>query len=188
MEEIKRIKFLLNELCTDLTVYTQIYGDEQSVSVLNEFNPLVFGRIQKACINNLFMGFSRLLDPAFSGRERNRNLTLNYIVEAYDLGSDEDVSEAMSLVKKLHDETNIRVFRNKLLGHSDLAAQLGNISVSTNVTPEKARELLAAMYNVINKIEFKLGHVEFCVHSTADMVLPREFDGYSFIDKLGKNV
>jgi hypothetical protein len=184
--EIKRVKYLLNELSTELTVYSQLYGSKYGVSILNDFNPMIFRQIQKSYINSLFMSFSRLLDPASQGS--NKNLTLEHLIKENNLKSDSDVQESIELVNKLYRQTKIKDYRNKLLGHSDLKAQLGDTLIETNITPESAKELLSAMYNVVNIIEFRLGKVDALVHSTADMVLPRDLDGFSFLDKLKRNV
>lgn len=69
-DEFKVIKDYFTNLCLDLTVYSDLFTEQQSINVMNEFNPLVFGRIQKAYIEKLCLSLACLLDPAQTGKNK----------------------------------------------------------------------------------------------------------------------
>ena len=93
--ELDRIKFMLSDLATDMTLYSQMFGPKESVDVLNKFNGLVFGRLQYCLIDRIFLGFAKFMDPAESGfrGRKNENLSLKYLIQKYKLSDDPDVKE-----------------------------------------------------------------------------------------------
>ena len=75
-----------------------------------------------------------------------------------------------------------------MLSHNDREAKLGFNKVKTSITPDKAHELLSCMMNLVNEIEFKTGRATHRVSSCSHIVLPRDNDGVSFIQKLSKSI
>ncbi|MDF1692459.1 MAG: hypothetical protein P1U47_08815 [Zhongshania sp.] len=86
--DVKHIKFLLDEISKDVTLYSEIYGPQESVDILNEFNGFVFGRLQFCLSERMFMAFARLMDPADTrvkgGISENLSLLsgVNYLVRS----------------------------------------------------------------------------------------------------------
>ncbi|MFT6908211.1 MAG: hypothetical protein ACJAS1_004905 [Oleiphilaceae bacterium] len=184
--DIDRLKRLLSELSIDITLYSQLYGPEESVSVLNHFNGLVFGRLQYCLIDRIFIEFAKLMD-----KEKmcgNENLSFLYIIKKYDLESDSEISHKHTNIVKIYKETNIPNYRNKELSHNDLQTKLGSTKVDVTITPKGAHELLNSMFSLVNEIEYKLGRTTHKVGKSSYISLPREKDGLSFIAKLAKCV
>lgn len=182
--EIKRIKNMLSDLNTKLTVYNGLYGSEESIKKLNSYSGTIFGILQLALIDSIFIGIARLMDPAKQGS--NENLTIEYLVKHNSLEQDENVSKALGLAKPLYEASNIKVYRNKMLAHSDLSATLGALSISTNITSEKAIKLWEAMYNVVSWVELRLGLTDVKQKLLFGTILPRNGDVNQFLLNLPK--
>jgi hypothetical protein len=184
--DIDRLKSLLTELSIDMTLYSQLYGPEESVAVLNQFNGLVFGRLQYCLIDRIFIEFAKLMDKEKMGS--NDNLSFLFIIKKYDLESDAEVSLKHKEIVKIYKETNIPKYRNKELSHNDLKTKLGNTKIDVSITPKGAHELLNSMFSLVSEIEYKLGRTTHRVGKSSSISLPRDKDGSSFINKLAKCV
>ena len=104
--EIERIKYLLSELSVDLTLYSQLYGLEEAVEVLNQFNGLVFGRLQHCLIERIFIEFAKLMDKGKMGK--NENLSLEYIIKKNNLENDQAVIDRYDEIKDMYKKTILR--------------------------------------------------------------------------------
>ena len=188
--DLKHTKYLLNDLATDLTLYSEIYGPEESVLVLNEFNGFVFGRFQFCLIERIMLGFARLMDPAESRVKggKNENLSLKNLIKTYDLDSDNDVSRIFSEIETMYESANIRNYRNMLLSHNDKQVKLGDIKVNLTITPNEAHTMLSHMFSFISVIEYKTGKSSHRVSKSSHITLPRDKGGIAFINKLKKYV
>ena len=184
--EIERIKYLLSELSVDLTLYSQLYGLEEAVEVLNQFNGLVFGRLQHCLIERIFIEFAKLMDKGRMGK--NENLSLEYIIKKNNLENDQAVSDRYDEIKDMYKKTNIKNYRNKLLSHNDVKSRLESVKIKVSITPNEAHELLKSIHGLINEIEIKLGLSSFRVENDTYMIFPSGKSGTSFINKLSKCV
>ena len=64
--DVGHTKYLLDDLSKDLTLYSELYEPEESVSILNNINGFVFGRLQFCLSERIFLAFARFMDPAES--------------------------------------------------------------------------------------------------------------------------
>lgn len=184
-EEFAHFENLLLDLAVDVTLYNQIFAPENAVETLNRFNRLVFGRLQLALIDRLFLGIARFMDPAATGRRSDRaNLSFPFVIGEYNLSQDQEVSDAFAVLKHTYETTNIGQYRNKSLSHHDVATKLGRAKAESSVTPNQVQEILTDMMNLASLIKFKSGQDEHRVGLSSKVTLPRELDGFAFIAKL----
>lgn len=187
--DIKHTKLLLSDLATDLTLYSEIYGPEESVSVLNNFNGFVFGRLQLCLIERILLGFARFMDPAESRVKggKSENLSLKYLIKQYEQSQDDDVLNKYQEIESMYESASIKNYRNMLLSHNDKNAKLGFTKIEISVTPNEAHKLLSCMMNLVTEIEYKIGRSTERVAMSSYMTFPRNNGGVAFIKKL-KNV
>lgn len=120
-EEVSALKNFLTELCTDLTIYMDLFDNKESIAELNKFNSLIFSRIERAYIERICLKFSTLMDPPKScGKE---NLSFKRFIKITD----------SNLLQGLYDEirsfyvgSGIKDWRNKVLAHADLSTFIAN--------------------------------------------------------------
>ena len=157
--DVEHTKYLLDDLSKDLTLYSELYGPEESVAILNNLNGFIFGRLQFCLSERIFLGFARFMDPAES-RVRggiSENLSLKNLIDKYSLKDDKTISEIYNEIKIIYQNTNINEYRNKLLGHHDKDVKLGFTQVDISITPNLAHKLLSLMMKLTNEISNTTG-------------------------------
>lgn len=86
--------------------------------------PLVFCMIQTALMEAILMRISRLMDPANSGRKEGDkpNLSLKRLVALAP-----EISGEERRIRRLWDDSNLKILRDKYLSHNDLTRSLGEL-------------------------------------------------------------
>lgn len=155
--DIAHTNFLLEDLSKDITLYSEVFDPEDSVSALNKCNGAVFSRLQLCLSERIFLSFARLMDPAesFSKRRKVENLSIENLIEKYSLESDYSISTKFSEIKAMYDTTNIDEYRNKLLGHNDKNVKLGFSQVDIVITSKFAHKMLTFMKILLKEIAIK---------------------------------
>ncbi len=177
-EELKLFDKYFSTLCTDLTIYKQLFSIEESIEVLNSFSSIIFGRIQSTYIERICLKIACLLDPAESGRNGiNKNLTLKRFA------SQCNSAELNTLIKNLdalYNSTGIKTWRNKVLAHSDLKTAMGEFDFDLKFTLEDLENIIQCIQEIVDLI------VGPNVTTDTEVVLPYGNDVGSFIAKLKK--
>ncbi|MFI0473736.1 hypothetical protein ACGLWX_13565 [Halomonas sp. HMF6819] len=147
-DELKVIKEYFTNLCLDLTVYSDLFTDQQSIDVLNEFNSLIFGRIQKAYIEKLCLSLACLLDPAQTGRN-NENLSLARIIAQCECP---ELDDKYSELLKLYELTGIKSWRSKLLAHNDLNTLMGKKKLDLKFRKNDIENIIELIQEIFDDI------------------------------------
>jgi hypothetical protein len=187
--DVEHTKYLLDDLSKDLTLYSELYGPEDSVSILNNLNGFVFGRLQFCLSERIYLGFARFMDPAES-RVRggtSANLSLKNLIEKYSLKDDETISEIYNEIEVMYQNTNISEYRNKLLGHNDKDVKLGFTQVDIEITPNLAHKLLSLMMKLVNDISNRTGRIITSKSSDSNNIIAYK-NSSEFLTKLKKIV
>ncbi|WP_414681210.1 hypothetical protein [Marinomonas sp. 2405UD66-6] len=171
--ELDVIKGYFSNLCTDLTLYSELFTSKETVDVLNEFNSLVFSRVQKAYIEKLCLSIACLLDPAETGK--NKNLSLARIIEQCDCHELRDKEEQL---KNLYTSTGIKKWRQKLLAHNDLSTLMGRKPLEIKFEYEDIENILELIQEIFDYIS------DPRVHTDIKVVLPYDKNGRAFVRKL----
>jgi len=115
-------------LCQELSAITgkwdffiTLFGNEGNIVLFNELAPVSFHIIEESIRNDLILSIYRLSEPSTShGKSSKANLSLLLLAEKY--SSD---SKIASLTIQFKAECKpIRQYRNKRIGHNDLAQKL----------------------------------------------------------------
>lgn len=156
--DVKHIKFLLDDLSKDVTLYSELFAPQESVDALNEFNGFVFGRLQLCLSERMFMAFARLMDFSET-RIRggiSENLSLQNLIQRCQLEKDPVISKQYEKIEAIYKSTNIKGYRNKNLGHNDKSVKLGYTNSEVNITPNQAHDLLSLMMVLVVDISFRI--------------------------------
>ncbi len=183
--DVKHTKFLLDDLSKDVTLYSEIYGPQESVDILNEFNGFVFGRLQFCLSERMFMAFARLMDPADTKIKGGKyeNLSLKNLIQKYQLEKDPSLSKTYKKIDTIYKATNISDYRNKKLGHNDKNVKLGYTSSEVNITLDQAHELLSLMMIFVVEISTKTSKPISSQNTNSNNVMAQE-NSPIFLNKL----
>lgn len=176
--ELKCFEDYFVSLCTDLTIYNQLFGSYDSVSVLKEFNNFIFHRIQINFIEKICLRIACLMDPATSGRSgTNKNLALKRFVE---IASCSELNLAYGKLYESYEKTGIKTWRNKILAHTDLETAMGNFTFNLNLETDDLNQMIREIQDIVDLIK------DPEVYTDTAVTLPFGNDVSSFIYKLKK--
>ncbi|MDI5833144.1 MULTISPECIES: hypothetical protein [Shewanella] len=182
MEAIRKFEDLLFDLSNDFTIYTQLFTEDDSVEVLNDFNPLIFGNYQKVLITSIFSKIARLLDPARIGKDKN--LSLAYFIEKYHLQDDSEIKEEFEYIKEFYKNSNLKKYRNKVLSHNDASLAYRGESISIKIEAPDVEALISYIGNLFYLIKYKSGVSNVNAAIDPLVTLPFDKNGAAFIHKL----
>lgn len=163
-------------LCTDLTIYNQLFGSDEAISVLNEFSGLIFNRIQRTFVEKICLKIACLMDPASSGKGgSNKNLSLRRFVEVAD---NAELNVAYEKLHKSYEDTGIKEWRNKILAHTDLKTAMGVYDFDLKFDVQALNELIRETQDILDLIK------DPCVYTDTEVTLPFGKDVGTFLSKL----
>ncbi|EPM4027985.1 hypothetical protein ACTJ2P_003146 [Vibrio cholerae] len=172
-KELEVLKSYFASLCTDLTLYSELFTSQASVNVLNEFNSLVFSRIQKAYVEKLCLSIACLLDPSETGK--NKNLSLARLVKQCNCP---ELDDKLSKLNDLYESTGIKQWRQKLLAHNDLGTLMGTKPLNLKFGHDDIENIIELIQEIFDDIS------DPRVHTDIKVVLPYDKNGSAFIRKL----
>ena len=172
-DELKVIKEYFTNLCLDLTVYSDLFTEQQSIDAMNEFNSLVFRQIQKAYIEKLCLSLACLLDPAQTGK--NQNLSLERIIKQCECP---ELDGKYSDLFKFYELTGIKSWRSKLLAHNDLNTLMGKKKLDLKFEHDDIENIIELIQEIFDDIS------DPTVHTDIRITLPFDQDVNQFVRKL----
>ncbi|EJL7002277.1 hypothetical protein O1B18_003515 [Vibrio cholerae] len=146
-------------------LYKQLFAsNSHRVDIINKTAPNIFVEFELLIIDYIVLEFSKLTDPAKSGK--NKNLTLEFLVSEV---SRIDGCEALSQkLRTILDEINrhasiFRKIRHKKVAHSDLVTLLGTAnSLLPGILVEDVERLLSLVAEFMNEVESYFFDSETC--------------------------
>ena len=175
-EELACFENYFASLCTDLTIYNQLFGCDESISVLNEFNGLIFGRIQLNFVERICLKIACLMDPASSGKGgANKNLSLKRLV---DISQNNELKETYDRLQASYEKTGIKIWRNKILAHTDLKTAMGEYDFELKLDKDTLNEIIREIQDIYDLIK------DPNVYTDTAVTLPFDKDVNSFLTKL----
>ncbi|WP_419240877.1 hypothetical protein [Photobacterium leiognathi] len=178
--DIDKIKLILSNLNTDLTLYKQLYMQDDSKEILNGTGVLVFSRFQSCLLDSIYLTISRLLDPAIS--RKDKNLSFHLLVKELNLSEDPEISGLLEKVKGTFKDSRIKEYRNKVLSHNDYRSQSKVVFYPFNT--ELISSMLCSFWELLVQIEYKLGLIETPYTMGLDTILSGDICGEALLGKL----
>ncbi|NRQ41580.1 hypothetical protein HRH59_03230 [Rheinheimera sp. YQF-2] len=171
--ELKTLKHYFSGICTDLTLYMQLFGQEEHVAELNKFNSFIFSRFERACLERICLKIATLMDPPKS--QGKDNLSLRRFIEQTDSSL---LQGLFNSLKDFYEKSGINDWRNKVLAHADLLTLSGEVELKVSFTKQEVDDFVAKIQEFIDWVS------DPKVATDHQVVLPRDVDGYSFISKI----
>lgn len=184
MRECEKLEDLLFDLSNDLTIYRQLFSNEDSIATLNRFNSLIFGNYQKCLVNSIFSKIARLLDPPATGSSKNSNLSLPYLIERLSLEENAEVAGELEEVKCIFSSSGLKKYRNKILSHNDAKTAFQGESLSINLDASELESLVERIGNLYFTIKYAAGLEDVDRSLDPLVTLPFDKNGPAFISKL----
>lgn len=142
--ELKTLKNYFAGICTDLTLYMQLFGQEEHVCELEKFNSFVFSRFERAYLERICLKIATLMDPPKSmGKE---NLSLTRFIEQT---SSSLLKDRFDCLKVFYEKSGIKDWRNKVLAHADLLTLSGEVELKVGFTKQEVDILWPKYKNLL---------------------------------------
>ncbi len=137
-------------LHTKWIIYSQLFGkDKQRVDLLNESASVFFSVIQDTLLNDTIISIGRLIDnPKALGQD---NASIEQLIDTIDEKEHTNLCESLrNKLKALRDQAQpIKLWRNKLIAHTDLRTAL---VITENPLPGISRDYLSQVLLLIREI------------------------------------
>src|SRR5262249_479295 len=135
-------------------LYTDLFGEPESIDVINQTVPSVFGIIEEVLRNDMTMSLGRLLDPPGTKPRENMSiprLIANLVTHCEPLLAAEAERQLEAI--RRHCEKTL-VWRNKRVGHNDLHTALQyHENPLPNITKPYVEQALTLIRNLMNYLE-----------------------------------
>ena len=168
-EEFRLIQHELYTIIAKWRTFTELYGVEANVKLLNETAPLFFWFVQDTFVDDVVLCIVRLLDPPKSmGKE---NLTIAHLIDHIAKAGHATLhAEVLDLYSSIRtDGSRLITVRNKLLAHNDLVEkQTKSASLYSGVSRNFIEEIIQRLCALMNKIHGSLSDTE-TVYKSAGM-------------------
>ncbi|WP_316674958.1 hypothetical protein [uncultured Tolumonas sp.] len=151
MGQVNRMAFALAELQSCLDVYKGLFQEKEDADILFlEFRE-IGAALKKSLSTNLIIGCAALFtDPEKSfGSE---NMSFNNLYARYENKLAPDTNALRDNINKNLQLMNLKLFRNKLVGHFDLDAKLGKKLVDGYITTQALEDLIIDGQKMLNMI------------------------------------
>ena len=182
MNEFYIVEKIICELMKEVSLYEELYGNEESVEKLNSSFPQAFSIFQQAMFFEIVCRISALFDPA--QMRSSKNLTISHLV---DLCADNITKELVLEVEAIKYDfkvTGIKDLRNKVYAHNDLKKYLGKKELSTNISYESVMDLLDGMFKVVRSMGIESKMVDPAQTIARDTKIPKFKSGVTLVNEL----
>ena len=151
MPQVLKMASVIGEINTALDVYEGMYARKEDAEIIIRPFPEIGSSIKRALTTHIIIGCAALFsDPDKTGS--NENMSLKNLVSKYEQSFKSDTLTLYQEIETLLSDMNLKIFRNKHIGHFDLEACLGNVQIPRDITVDLVRELLAKSATFINLV------------------------------------
>jgi len=124
---------------------------------------------------------SALFDPP---GKRDKNLTLEYLLEKYSGKINKEIYLEAESIKYDFSKTNIKAYRNKVYAHYDLNKYLGKKQIATNISYQAVNDILKKLSSLVVKMGLYVGKIDKEQILVRDTKLPKHSNGLTLLNKL----
>ena len=116
------------------------------------------------------------MDPASSGKgSANKNLSLKRLV---DISQNSELKETYGRLQASYEKTGIKIWRNKILAHTDLKTAMGEYDFELKLDKDTLNEIIREIQDIYDLIK------DPNVYKDTAVTLPFDKDVNSFLTKL----
>ncbi len=137
----------IQQLFAKWKVYGQLFdsGDE-NVALLNESGRYVFFLLQRLLLDETILALSRLTDKATTAGQSNASL--KYLIQGATLTPENSRKVSELLLELEKHVANVRIHRNKAVGHADLEYAVGSKTLP-DISYEELELAMTAMQDIM---------------------------------------
>lgn len=137
----------IKQLFVKWKVYNQLFGSgDENVALLNKSASYVFFLLQRLLLDDTILTLSRLTDaPESAGQS---NASLKYLVQAATLTAENKEKVDEHLLDLGKQVANVRIHRNKAIGHADLQHAVGSKELP-NISYAELESAMSTMEKVM---------------------------------------
>lgn len=106
--------------CQEVELFARLFASPES-SVFIELYPETFKILQYSLLKNIVLNVCSFFDPA-GDRRGNKNLSVAYLQQVYAETISDNGRAAATEARRIYDELQVDVYRNKFFAHADVAA------------------------------------------------------------------
>jgi hypothetical protein len=172
----------IQQLFARWKVYNQLFNSgNKNIAPLNQSGSYVFFTLQRLLLDDAILALSRLTDESTNARQSNASL--KYLVKNATL-MPENASKAKALLLELEQHVaNVRVHRNKAVGHADLEHAVG-----FKVLPDISYTELESAMSTMQELMLLLGTSSIRRVGGYEPIIAFGTDGNALLAKLRKAV
>lgn len=182
MDEFNRFGIIVSELQKEVELYEELYGNADSVSILNQSAMQVFSIIQRAMFFEIITRLAALFDSATTRKEAN--LSFSHLHARVQGTLNPETEQLIAQTIALYDATGIKKFRSKALAHLDLKQYLGKRVLATDISYENVSRILSNLDILIRTMPVEAGILAKGHAIYRDSKLPDKSGGMALLAKL----
>ena len=179
--EFYELDKIICELNVVVNLYEELYGNKENVQFLNRTSPHTFSVFQKSMFFEIICRLSALFDPPGN---KDKNLTLEYLLEKYKNKINKEIYLEAESIKYDFSKTHIKAYRNKVYAHYDLKKYLGKKQIATNISYKAVNDILKNLSTLIVKIGLHVGVIDKEQILVRNKKLPEHSNGLTLLNKL----
>ncbi len=131
-------------------MFIKLYGNQQTVNLLNDIDGHCFGFIQKIYNDSIILSLTKLLDPI--GDKSNKNLVLETLIN--DINDLDLKSELLEQLDSVRESSKIyKKHRNKIIAHSDYKTYFKEEKRYLAINDLELNQIIEHIVKIINEIE-----------------------------------
>jgi hypothetical protein len=184
MNDVESFKAKLRDVSLNFTIYSELFDKQDTVDIMNNINPLIFGNYQRCLVDVLYLEISKLLDPMRQGR--NQNLSFAYMISLVPQKHQQELKSDLFVLEKLFEQSNLKKYRNKKLAHNDLQSIKSERGFGLNISTSKLENMLDCGWRVLGKVEFYLCLADRPYETAVHVRLPTGVTIEEFVSQLEK--
>jgi len=179
--EFYELDKIICELNVVVNLYEELYGDKENVQFLNQTSPHTFAIFQKSMFFEIICRLSAIFDSAGN---KEKNLTLEYLLEKYEGKINKEIYLEAESIKYDFSKTKIKSYRNKVYAHFDLKKYLGTRQIATNISYETINNILKNLSSLVVKMGLHVGAIDKEQILVRNKKLPEHSNGFALLSKM----
>lgn len=179
-EYIETMQRVVTDLTTEFTLYNQLFVNPNAIDLLNKTAPMVFSSYQRSLLNTIYMGISRILDPAKNDRGKDSNLSFKFLIDELELTDHKELSELLTNTLENFISTGLKKYRNKVMSHNDLLT-INNKTQHLSLNYDGLTLLMKQLWQLLDMIRYAVGETDVLMTTGTEIIM---YDGDSLLDNL----
>ena len=151
-EALKNLERLVADLCSDFTVYKQVFSSSEVRKLVYKLGEDVMFTLERALLFRLCMKFSALVGDVSKGGVDKRVLSLRELTAPL---NSKLLNQKVDKVISFYTDSGLKVWRNKLAAHNDKKFLLSGKGPILDISTDKIYKQLEDVNEIMNILKGK---------------------------------